>query len=160
MWIADAVRNGGRSDASLPYYERAATLARAAAEAGGGDAPQAWLDLGAIAQNWGNALRDTGKLGAAGERFLESAQAEEKAGSPAVSVIGGELEALRIDIMQGHADRVLPQVKELLGNVEGWWQRHRAGERVPEAPDPERLARTLISALDIATVLKETGTLL
>ena len=34
--------------------------------------------------------------------------------------------------------------------MEAWWQQHRSGQRVPEAPEPELLARTLISALDIA----------
>ena len=34
-YLADALNNGGRPDASLPFYEQAATQARAAAEAGG-----------------------------------------------------------------------------------------------------------------------------
>jgi len=33
--------------------------------------------------------------------------------------------------------------------VETWWQQHRSGQSVPDAPDPEYLARVLISALDI-----------
>ena len=52
--------------------------------------------------------------------------------------------------MQGRAAEALPQVKERLARVEDWWQRHRSGQPVPEAPDPEALARTLIGALDIA----------
>ena len=33
----------------------------------------------------------------------------------------------------------------------GWqWQRHRAGDKVAEAPDAEFLARALVGALDIA----------
>ena len=73
-----------------------------------------------------------------------------QAGRPEVDVIASELEALRIDIMQGRAAEALPQVEERLARVEDWWQRHRSGQAVPEAPDPEFLARTLIGALDIA----------
>lgn len=62
-----------------------------------------------------------------------------------------ELEALRIDIMEGMAEQVLPQVEVLLAQVALWWQRLREGEAVPEAPDMEALARTYIGALDIAT---------
>ena len=52
--------------------------------------------------------------------------------------------------MQGRAAEALPQVEERLAQVEDWWQRHRSGQPVPEAPDSESLARTLIGALDIA----------
>ena len=92
----------------------------------------------------------TGDLDAARERHLESAEASRQAGRPEVHVIAQELEALHIDIMQGRAAEALPQVEERLARVEDWWQRHRSGQPVPEAPDPEYLARTLISALDIA----------
>jgi tetratricopeptide (TPR) repeat protein len=112
--LAGALSNAGRPDASLSYYERAAALARTAAEAGGEGSRQAWSDLSAIAHNWGIALNDTGNLDAARERYLESVAAKEKAGSPTVNVIGSQLEALRIDIKQGHAARALPQVKEIL----------------------------------------------
>ena len=73
-----------------------------------------------------------------------------QAGRPEVDVIASELEALRIDIMQGRAAEALPQVEERLAQVEDWWQRHRSGQPVPEAPDLEFLARALIGALDIA----------
>ena len=143
-------RQGGRPDASLRFYEQAATQARTAAKAGGEQARQAWADLAWITGNWANALGMTGDLDASRERHLESAEAEKKAGRPAVHVIGSELEALRIDIMQGRAAEALPQVEARLAQVEDWWQRHRSGQPVPEAPDPEFLARALISALDIA----------
>ena len=52
--------------------------------------------------------------------------------------------------MQGRAAEALPQVEARLAQVEDWWQRHRSGQAVPEAPDFEYLARALISALDIA----------
>ena len=52
--------------------------------------------------------------------------------------------------MQGKAAEALPQVEARLAQVEAWWQQHRSGQTVPEAPDAEFLARALISALDIA----------
>ena len=91
-----------------------------------------------------------GDLDAARKRRLESAEAEKQAGSPAINVISSELEAIRIDIMQGRAAEALPQVEERLARVEDWWQRHRSGQAVPEVPNFEFLARTFISALDIA----------
>ena len=45
--------------------------------------------------------------------------------------------------MQGQVAAALPE-------VDVWWQRHRAGQPVPEAPAAETLARALISALDVA----------
>jgi tetratricopeptide (TPR) repeat protein len=140
----------GRPDASLPFYVQAATLARTAAEAQGEHGRQAWADVAAITGNWANALRYVGDLDAARQRHLDSAEAEKKAGKPAVYVIGSELEALRIDILRGQVAQALPQVDTRLAQVEAWWQQHRAGQPVPEAPNPESLARALISALDIA----------
>ena len=81
---------------------------------------------------------------------MESAEAKKKAGRPAVNVIASELEALRIDIMQGEAAEALPQVESRLAQVAGWWRLHRSGQPVPEAPDAEFLARAYIGALDIA----------
>jgi hypothetical protein len=59
---------------------------------------QAWADLAWISGNWANALRYCGNLDAARQRQIESAEAEENAGNPAINVVGSELEALRIDI--------------------------------------------------------------
>ncbi|MDA1056092.1 MAG: tetratricopeptide repeat protein, partial [Planctomycetota bacterium] len=111
---------------------------------------QAWADLAAIAGNWANALRDVGNLDAARQRQLEAAEADKSAGNPAINVIGSELEALRIDIMQGEVAAALPQVETRLAQVAEWWQRHRSGQSVPEAPDTEFLARAFISALEIS----------
>ena len=55
-YLADALDGAGRPDASLPFYEQAATQARTAAEAGGEDARQAWADLAWITGNWAIAL--------------------------------------------------------------------------------------------------------
>ena len=159
-YLADALRRAGRPDASLPLYEQATNQARAAADAGGENERQAWADLAWITGNWANALGDVGNLDASRQRHLESAEAEKKAGTPAVYVIGRELEALRIDIMQGEAAQALPQVEARLGQLEAWWQLHRSGQRVPEAPDAEFLARAFISALTSpgsATLPSRTG---
>jgi tetratricopeptide (TPR) repeat protein len=67
-----------------------------------------------------------------------------------VNVLGDELEALRIDVMQGQADAALPQIEERLSKIEGWWTATRAGLPTPDAPNREFLARAMISALDIA----------
>lgn len=92
----------------------------------------------------------TGNLDAARQRQVEAAEAYKNAGDPAIHVIARELEALRIDIMQGQASAALPQVETRLAQVAEWWQRHSSGQSLPEAPDAENLARTYISALDIA----------
>ena len=148
--LADALRRSGRPDASLPFYAQAAAQARRVAEAGGEGGPQAWADIGWISGNWANALRDVGDLNAARQRRLDEAEATRQAGQPAVEVMSSELEALRLDIMQGQAAEALPQVQARLAQLDAWWQQQHAGQHVPEAPDAESLARALIGALDIA----------
>jgi tetratricopeptide (TPR) repeat protein len=149
--LADALRLGGQSNASLPFYEHAAALARAAAEAGREGARQAWADLATTTGNWANALLDAGYPDTARQLHLDSAETKKKVGRPAIHVVGSELEALRIDIMQGKVATALPEVEARLAKVEAWWQQHRSRKPVPEAPDAEFLARVFISALDIAT---------
>jgi tetratricopeptide (TPR) repeat protein len=149
--LADALANAGRYDASLPFFEQAANQARTAAEAGGESERWAWGSVAWITGNWAHALLNVGDLAASRQQYLDSAEAWKKAGSPAVYVIGTELETLRIDIIQGQAAQALAQVEVRLAQIETWWQQqHRSGQSVPEAPDPEILARTLIAALDIA----------
>jgi tetratricopeptide (TPR) repeat protein len=149
-YLADTLRTAGRPDVSLSFYEEAATLARAAAEAQGDDGRQAWSDLAWITGNWAIALVLTGNLNASRQRHLDSAKAEKKAGAPAVNVLTSELEALRIDIMQGHVSDALPEVETRLAQVEGWWRQYRSGRRPREAPELEFLARTFMGGLDIA----------
>jgi tetratricopeptide (TPR) repeat protein len=148
-YLADALRLGGRPDASLSFYEQAAAQARAAAQAGGDGSRHAWSDVATITGNWAAALVITGNLPAAREQKIESVEAGKKAGSPAINVICSELEALRIDIMEGKVAEALPEVESRLDQVAGWWQRYRSGQPVPEAPDSEFLARVYISALDV-----------
>lgn len=148
--LADALRHSGYPDTGLPFYEQAAAQARAVAEAGGDGSQQAWADLAWITGNWAGALLMSNAFDAAHQKFLEAAEAYRKVGRSAVEVIGCELEALRIDIMQGKVAAALPEVAARLARVESWWQQHRAGQLVPEASDAELLARVFISALDIA----------
>lgn len=152
-FLADALWKSGRPDASLPFYEQAAVQARQAAAIAAPHSPaarQAWAEVGWITGNWANALRNVGKLDAAHQRQLESAEAEKNAGRPAVYIIGSELEALRIEIMRGQVAEALPEVETRLRRIESWWRQFCAGQPVPEAPDPEFLARAYVSALDIA----------
>lgn len=150
LLLADALTLGGQADASLPFYDQAATLARADADGNDHDARRALDDLSAIVGNWASALVNTGNLNAARERLVESVEARKKAGRPQVDIVSAELETLRIDILQGLADEASPEVETRLAQVQQWWQQHRAGQDVPQAPDTEQLARTLISALDVA----------
>jgi tetratricopeptide (TPR) repeat protein len=149
-YLGDALSNGGRPDASLPFFEQAANQARAVAEAGGDGSRQARFDLPWITGNWANALGDVGDLDDSRQRHLDSAEAGKKAGRPAIDFIGQQMEALRIDIMQGRAAQALPQVEVRLAKVEAWWKQHLTGKSVPEAPEPETLVRGLLSALDVA----------
>ena len=148
--LADALNIGGRPDASLTFYEQAAAQAKAVAEAGGDDSRLAWSDLAAITGNWAAAIRNVGNLDEARQRRLESVEAAKKAGRPEIEVLGSELEALRIEIMQGQVARALPEVEKRLARIQEWWQQHRSGKPVSEAPDTVFLARALIGALDIA----------
>jgi tetratricopeptide (TPR) repeat protein len=148
--LAGAISRAGRPDASLTFFEQAAAQAKAVAEAEGADSRQAWADLFVIAGNWANSIRDTGNLKEARRRRLDSVEAAKKAGLPEIDVIATELEALRMDIMQGQAAAALPEVETRLVRIQTWWQQHCSGKPLPDAPDPEILARALISALDIA----------
>jgi tetratricopeptide (TPR) repeat protein len=150
-YLADALNNGGCPDRSLPFYEQAAAQARAVAEAGGEGSRQAWKGVAWISCNWAGALVMSGNLAAARERQIESAEAHKESGSPAIHIIGSELEALRIDIQQGRVETALPEVETRLARVEAWWRLHRTGQAVPEAPGAEFLARVFIGALDIAS---------
>ncbi|HXU31624.1 MAG TPA: hypothetical protein VN851_13705 [Thermoanaerobaculia bacterium] len=124
-FLADALLEV-QPEASLPLYARAATEARTIAEAAGDGSRQAWSDLASISGNWATALLMNGNLDSARLRRIDCAEAHHKAGSPAILIVGSELEALRIDLMNGRAAEALPQVESRLARVETWWQRHRA----------------------------------
>lgn len=146
--LADALGLGGRPDLSLIFFEQAADQARQAANSSG--AQQAWSDLAVILGNWANALGDVGQLDVARRKYLESAEVGKQAGLPAIRIIGSELEALRIAIMQGKVTTALPEIERRLEQVQTWWRQNRAGQTVVEAPDTEFLARVLLGGLDIA----------
>lgn len=140
-YLADAFRRAGRPDMAFPLYQEVVAEAEAAEE---------WANVGTIRLNWANAMGDAGHLDAARESYKRSADAHRKASSPEVNVVGSELEALRIDVMQGGARRALTEIEARLAQVRTWWRRHQAGEAVPEAPEPVFLGRALIGAMDIA----------
>ena len=148
--LADSLEMAGRPDASLTFFEQAAAEAKAVAEAGQDDSRQAWSDLAAITGNWAAAILFAGNPDEARQRRLESVDAAKKAALPEIHVLANELEARRIEIMQGQVAAALPEVETRLVRIQEWWQQHRSGKPVPEAPDPESLARVLIGALDIA----------
>ncbi|MCP4104201.1 MAG: CHAT domain-containing protein, partial [Desulfobacteraceae bacterium] len=140
-YLADALDSSGQPDKSLALYEQAADDAEGA---------ENWSDVGAICGNWANALGDVGRLDEAKAMNLKSADAERKADSPQVKVIGSELEVFRIDVMQGRAKEALPEIEKRVNEVRGWYQRHKQGETTPEAPEPVILGRAFVSGLDIA----------
>ncbi|MFH1993225.1 MAG: hypothetical protein ABIK98_12625 [Pseudomonadota bacterium] len=140
-YLADALRQSGQQDQSLALYEQAAVEAEDA---------EHWSDVSWISQNWANALRAIGRLDNARKTFLRSADAEKKSGGDIVNIWGSELEAIRIDIMQGKAREVLPDIEKRLESLRAWWQASRTDRTVEEAPDREILGRAFISALDIA----------
>ncbi len=148
--LADALRVGGRPDASLPFSEQAAAQARAVAQKGGENERDAWADVSWITGNWANALRSVGDLDSSRRRSIETAEAEKRVGRHAVFGVGIELEELRTKIRQGGAKEALPQVQARLELLESWWQQHRSGEGEPNAPEPDEFARALVAALDVA----------
>jgi len=145
-YLADALMQSGRPDQSLALYEQAVVEAETA---------ENWSDVGWICGNWAAALGDVGQLDMAKATYLRCVEAYRKTGAPKVQIFGNELEAFRIDVYQGKAQEVLPDIEARLNEVRGWWQRHKAGESVPNAPDPVVLGRALVSGLDIAKMANE-----
>jgi tetratricopeptide (TPR) repeat protein len=148
--LATALNLSGHADASLPFFERIASIASTAAEVGGDGAVLAWTDLAVVSGGWAVACLGTGDLDRARLLHLQAATASKKADRPAIYIVGSELEALRIEILQGRATKAWPQIQARLAQIEGWWRRQRGGEKVPEAPHVEYLARAYIGALSIA----------
>jgi tetratricopeptide (TPR) repeat protein len=140
-YLADALRMAGRPDQALPLYAQAAEEAEAA---------EHWAHLGWIYGNWANALVMVGQLDRAREAHVKSAEAEGRAGRPRVNVVVSELEALRVDVMQGRAKEALPVIEAKLDEVRGWWALRQQGKPVREAPEGEMLARALVGGLAIA----------
>ncbi|MCP4105639.1 MAG: hypothetical protein GY749_08900, partial [Desulfobacteraceae bacterium] len=140
-YLADALRRSGQPEQSLPFYEQSANEAESARN---------WSDVGVICQNWANALRNVGRLAQAREVCMRSADANRKGDRPEINIIGAELEAFRIDVMQGKTKETLPEIEERLDKIRDWWERHGKGETIAEAPDAEILGRFFISGLDIA----------
>lgn len=149
-YLASALREGGHPDASLQFYRQAIAMARDAVHAGGEGKNQAKHDLGWISANTANALSDMGKLAEAHEYYLSSAEIEKQRAHHATNISLSELEALRIDIMKGKAEQIWPQLHERLKQAATLW--HSLREEFPAEKMQNRkiLARTYLSALDIA----------
>jgi hypothetical protein len=62
----------------------------------------------------------------------------------------GELEALRIDVWEGHAAEALPGIEEKLAELRSAWDRRQQGAPVPERSDGEDLPSLLLGGLDLA----------
>ncbi len=139
-YVADALARAGQPNRALPFYTEAAEEAEAAED---------WGDVAWITTNWANAAREVGDLEEAKRLSLRSAEDYRRAGSQ-VMAVGGELEALRIDVMRGEAETALPEIESRLDRVRDWWQRSQAGESVAEAPNRTSLGRVLVSGLDVA----------
>jgi hypothetical protein len=90
------------------------------------------------------------ELDQARQRQMESVEAERKAGGPVTNIWFGELEVLRIDILQGRVRIALPKVIAVLSQARDLWWKYNSGRLFPETPDKEIIARLFISALDIA----------
>lgn len=155
--LADAIRNMGEAENSVVHYEEALSLIQAAL-AKGEESKQTWLDLAAISFNAADAFRQLGKLELAHSHFLQSAKAERNAASPAETIIAAELEAFNIEIMQGHVRDVLPEIMQRLAQLEICWQQldqaqiNSSWQDETQAYRIENLARSYISALDVATM--------
>lgn len=143
--LADALREGGQPAASLSFYQQAIELAQTATVVGGAMTCQAWSDLIWLYGNAAAAYNQTGNLNTARQHLLANADAQRQAASPAINIIGSELEALRICIKQGQAKQVLPEIEARLAQVTALWQ-----TRAQATPNAEMLARVYLAALNIA----------
>lgn len=151
--FADALK-GLNHDACLSIYLKAAKESRKAANSAPIETPesfQAWQDVAWITYNWALALRHSGDLNAALQLLIESTEAERNARSPAVRIIGTELEVLRTRIMQGYFEEAFSsQLKIWITQLRTWWRQSCCGQPVQEAPDQNELADIYMPALDIA----------
>ncbi|MCP4105183.1 MAG: tetratricopeptide repeat protein, partial [Desulfobacteraceae bacterium] len=140
-YLADALGRSDQPEQSLSFYEQSANEAESARN---------WSDVGWICQNWAIAFTISGRLVQAREVYMRSANAKRKGDMPEINIIGSELEAFRIDVMQGKAKETLPEIEDRLDKIRDWWERHGKGETIAEVPDAELLARVFIGGLDIA----------
>jgi tetratricopeptide (TPR) repeat protein len=148
--LADVLVSAGQLDASLQAYLQAVSLARAATEDDEGDTQEAWGRLAVVCCNRAIVYSTLGKFDDARECYVESTEAEKRGARPIVNLMINELQMLHLDVRQGYIERAEPQVAERLEIVTQWWNRHEAGQPVPEAPNAELLARAIIGALNIA----------
>ena len=128
-------------------YSEAARLAEDALRRAEKDHFLAWVWIRPFAA----ALENADQLPAAWAWYEKAANARRQAGRPAVYVHALELRAASIAVRMGQVEEVLNTIEAEVDRVTGWWRRHRAGEKVAEAPEAESLASALMNALNIAT---------
>ena len=150
--LADAMDNAGRTNESFPFYQEAAALAKAAAEKGGDDAKQAWHDYANIIGNCAVAFRHVSNFHLSRELQKERASALTKAGAHEVEILSTEVEALRLDVEQGEAERVLPDIEKRVAKMQDWWNRARKEGDIPGA----LIAHFYESALDLDRMVRTT----
>ena len=139
--MAEALKAAEHSEQAICLFEQAAAEARAAGH---------WDDVGRLLGDLANGHRQAEDLDSARRTHLAGAEAYRAAGSPEIQVVANELEALRIEVYQGRAERVLPEIEDRLEKLKNWWNLYQAGAKSEDAPDPTLLARALVSGLDIA----------
>ncbi len=139
--IAETLSEAGRSDLALRLFEKAVTEAEAA---------PAFADVGWISRNWAHALLKYEQWDAARRMYWQSADAWRQSDRPVLHAMISELEALRVDVLEGMAEEALPKVNARLHEVRRWFSRYQQGEIPPEAPNFDLLQRMMVSALDIA----------
>ncbi len=139
--MAEALKAAEHSEQAIALFEQAAAEARAAGH---------WDDVGRLLGDLANGHRQAEDLDSARRTHLAGAEAYRAAGSPEIQVVANELEALRIEVYQGRAERVLPEIDDRLEKLKNWWDLYQAGAKSADAPDPALLARALVSGLDIA----------
>jgi len=113
-----------------------------------------WVDIGILSQNWATTFEERGDLTNARIAFSRGREYQIKSNLPPLFIVMSEVECLRIDIYQGKASESWLKIEKRLNKMRNWWQQHRSGQRIPEAPDPVILGHGLVSCLDIAALAK------
>lgn len=140
-YLADALTGIGQLETGLHLYRQAELEAREAKH---------WSDAAWIVGNCAGALLSEGYLEEARQKYIQLAEIITKHKHDEISLVGAEIEVLRISILQSKAKQVLPNIEDKLGKIEAWYKRSLSGEILPETQDQENLLRVLISCLDTA----------
>jgi tetratricopeptide (TPR) repeat protein len=113
-----------------------------------------WVDIGIISQNWATTFEERGDLPNARKVFSHGRDYQLKSGLPPIYIVMSEVECLRIDIYQGKSLESWPKIEKRLIKMRNWWQQHRSGHRISEAPDSLIIGPGLVSCLNVAAQAK------